>query len=47
MDLEGLTAGFKNFKDVDNYEEISANAQNIKKRIDEATEYAKMINNRE
>ena len=40
-ELETLAGNFKNFSDVDNYEQIAQDAKNIKQRIDEANEYAK------
>lgn len=46
-ELDNLTTSFKNFSDIENYEQIAADAKNIKQRLDEANEYAKMINNRE
>jgi dynein heavy chain len=44
-ELENLTAGFKQFSDIENYEQIATDAKNIKQRIDEANDYAKKINN--
>ena len=46
-ELENLAGGFKQFADIENYEEIAQNAKNIKQKIDEANERAKQINNRE
>lgn len=46
-DLENLTSTFKQYFDVNNFEEISAMAKSYKQRIDEANEKAKLINNRE
>jgi len=46
-ELDNLTTSFKNFSDIENFEQIAADAKNIKQRLDDANEYAKMINNRE
>lgn len=46
-ELENLASGFKQFAEIENYEEIAQNAKNIKQKIDEANERAKQINNRE
>lgn len=46
-DLEKKTTEFKAFSDIDNFEEIAALAKSLKHSLDEANEYAKMINNRE
>lgn len=44
-ELETLAGGFKHHSDVENYEQISQEAKNIKQRIDDANEYAKKVNN--
>jgi dynein heavy chain len=46
-DLEKKTTEFKAFSDIDNFEEIASQAKQLKVALDEANEYAKMINNRE
>lgn len=47
MQLETEAAGIKAFKDPDQYEEVATMVKNIQIRIQEAIDYAKMINNRE
>jgi hypothetical protein len=46
-ELEDKVGTFKANKDPELYEEVAQKAKDIKQRIDEANEYAKMINNRE
>lgn len=40
-ELENLASGFKQFAEIENYEEIAQNAKNIKQKIDEANDRAK------
>lgn len=47
MELENLVGSFKNYQDGDAYEEVAQIAKDIKQRIDEAMDTAKLINNRQ
>jgi len=46
-ELENLSSTFKQYTDAEAFEEVAQMAKNIKQRIDDANEYAKMLNNRE
>jgi len=47
MEMENLVGSFKNYQDGDAYEEVAQIAKDIKARIDDAMEMAKLINNRQ
>lgn len=46
-ELESLASGFKQFGDMDNFEDVAANAKQIKAKLDDCNDKAKNINNRE
>ena len=46
MELDNQVGTFKNYQDGAAYEEVAQIAKNVKQRIDEALETAKLINNR-
>lgn len=45
--MENLTTTFKQYSDSEQFEEVAQMAKNIKQRLDQSTEHAKLINNRE
>ena len=47
MEMENLVGSFKNYQDGESYEEVAQIAKDIKARIDDAMENAKLINNRQ
>ena len=46
-ELENLTTTFKQYGDAEQFEEVAQMAKNIKQRLDQSNDHAKMINNRE
>jgi hypothetical protein len=47
QELETVSGGFKQFADIDNYEEIANNARQLHAQIADALDRSKAINNRE
>lgn len=47
QELETVSGGFKQYADMDNFEEIANNARAVQAQIDDALQRSKAINNRE